>query len=127
MKLNARVPVMAGLSAVVLLSSTGCNRLRANDQINKGVADFKNARYESATTHFQNAVAIDPDNPNPRIYLATTYASQVVPGLDTPENKKMAQNAKDGFLEVLRQNPNDVVALKQIASLDRNTGKQEEA
>ncbi len=127
MKLNARVPVTGGLSALLLISSTGCARLRANDQINKGVADFKSARYESATNHFQNAVAIDPDNPNPRIYLATTYASQVVPNLDTPDNKKMAQHALDGFHEVLSRDPNDVVALKQIASLDRNIGKQEEA
>jgi Tfp pilus assembly protein PilF len=127
MKLNARVPVMAGLTALLLLSSTGCKRLRANDQINKGVSDFKNAKYESAENHFQNAVAIDPDNPNPHIYLATTYASQVVPNLDTPENKKLAQLAKDGFLDVLRRDPTDVIALKQIASLDRNIGNEEEA
>jgi hypothetical protein len=50
MKLNARVPVTAGMMALLLVSATGCNRLRANDQINKGVADFKNAKYESATS-----------------------------------------------------------------------------
>ena len=127
MKLNARVPVTAGLMALLLISATGCKRLRANDQINKGVADFKNGRYESATNHFQNAVAIDPDNPNPHIYLATTYASQVVPNLTTPENLKLAQQAKDGFLDVLKRDPNDVIALKQLASLDRSIGNQEEA
>jgi Tfp pilus assembly protein PilF len=127
MKLNVRVPVTAGLTALLLISSTGCKRLRANDQINKGVADFKNAKFESAENHFQNAVAIDPDNPNPHIYLATTYASQVVPNLDTPENKKLAQQAKDGFLDVLKRDPNDVIALKQLASLDRSIGNEEEA
>ncbi len=127
MKLNARVPVTAGLTALLLLSSTGCKRLRANDQINKGVADFKSAKYESAENHFQQAVAIDPDNPNPHIYLATTYASQVVPGLKTPENMKLAQQAKDGFLDVLKRDPNDVIALKQLASLDRAIGNEEEA
>ena len=127
MKLTARIPVTAGLMALLLMSSTGCKRLRANDQINKGVADFKNAKLESATNHFQQAVNIDPDYANARIYLATTYSSQVVPNLDTPENKKMAQQALDGFREVLSKDPNDVVALKQIASIDRNTGKQEEA
>lgn len=127
MKLTARVPATAGLMALVLISASGCKRLRANDQINKGVADFKNARLESATNHFQNAIDIDPDNPNPRIYLATTYSSQVVPNLDTPENKKMAQNALDNFQAVLARDPNDVVALKQIASIDRNMGKPAEA
>ncbi len=127
MKLTARVPVTSGLMALLFLSATGCDRLRANDQINKGVADFKNAKLESATNHFQNAVNIDPDNPNPRLYLATTYASQVVPNLDTPENKKLAQKALDGFQEILQKDPNNLNALKQIASLDRNIGKVEEA
>ena len=127
MKLTARVPVTAALMALSLLSATGCKRLRANDEINKGVADFKNARYESATNHFQNAVNIDPDNPNPRLYLATTYSSQVVPNLDTPENMRLAQKATEGFQEVLSKDPNDVTALKQIASIDFNTGKPEQA
>ncbi len=127
MKLTARVPVSAGLTALLLLSATGCARLRANDQINKGVADFKSARYESATVHFQNAATIDPDNPNPRIYLATTYASQVVPGLKSPENDKLAQEALDNFRQVLDKDPNNVIALKQIASIDRSIGKIDES
>jgi tetratricopeptide (TPR) repeat protein len=127
MKLTARVPVTAGLMALLLLSATGCKRLRANDQINKGVADFKNAKLESATNHFQNAVNIDPDYMNARIYLATTYSSQVVPNLDTPENKKFAQSALDGFQDVLQRDPQNLNALRQIATLKRNTGHPDEA
>ena len=127
MKLNARVPVTAGLMAFCLLSATGCERLRANDQINKGVADFKNAKLESATNHFQQAVQLDPSNPNPRIYLGTVYSSQVVPNLDTPDNKKMAQQAIDTFQQVRSRDPNTVNALEQIASIERNTGHPEEA
>lgn len=127
MKLTARVPVTAGLTALFLLSSTGCARLHANDQINKGVGDFKSARYESATVHFQNAAKIDPDNPNPRIYLAMAYASQVVPGLKSPENDKLAQEALDNFRLVLQKDPQNVIALKQIASIDRSLGKIDES
>jgi len=127
MKFTARVPATAGLMALVLFSATGCKRLRANDQINKGVADFKNAKLESATNHFQQAVDLDPDYMNARIYLATTYASQVVPNLDSPDNKKLAKEALDGFQEVLNRDPNNINALKQIASLDRNTGHPEQA
>ena len=65
MKLTARVPVTAGLTALLLLSATGCARLRANDQINKGVADFKSQRFESATVHFQNAREHRPGQPEP--------------------------------------------------------------
>ena len=127
MKLTARIPVTAGAMALLLTSAIGCQHLEANDQINKGVAAFKNARYEEAEGHFQKAISIDPDNPNPRLYLATTYASQIVPNLDTPDNKKVAQQALEGFGEVLRKDPNNINALKQIASIDHNTGHPEEA
>lgn len=127
MKLTAKVPVMACFTALLLMSTSGCAHLVANDQINKGVAAFKNARFEEAEDHFQKAISIDPNNPNPRLYLATTYASQVVPNLDSADNKKIAQKALDGFHDVLQRDPNNVNALKQIASIDRNTGKPEEA
>jgi tetratricopeptide (TPR) repeat protein len=118
---------MAGLTALLLLSATGCKRLQANDQLNKGVADFKNAKFESATDHFQRAVQIDPDNPNALVFLCTTYASQVVPNLDSNENKTMTHKALDCFRQVLAKNPNSVIALQQIASIDRNTGNPDEA
>ena len=127
MNLTARVSVTTGLTAFLLLSTTGCDHLRAADQLNKGVADFKNARFEAATNHFQNAVNIDPNYEMAKLYLATTYSSQIVPNLDTPENKAIAKKALDGFQAVLAKNPQDVTALKQIASIDRNTGHPEEA
>ena len=127
MKLTARIPVTAGLMALSLLSVTGCARLRAADQLNKGVAAFKNAKYEEATNHFQQAVSIDPNYNMAKLYLATTYSSQVVPNLNTPENLAMAHKAIDGFNEVLSRDPNDLTALRQIASLDRSIGKNDES
>lgn len=127
MKLTARIPVTAALVALLLGSATGCNRLKARDQLNKGVQAFKNARYEEATDHFQTAIQLDPNYPQAKLYLATAYSYQVVPNLDTPENLKIAQKALDGFNEVLAKDPNDLTALKQIASIDRNIKKLDEA
>ena len=39
----------------------------------------------------------------------------------------MAQKALDGFNAVLANNPNDLTALKQIASIDRNISKLDQA
>lgn len=127
MKLSARIPVTAALLALLLVTATGCNRLKARDQLNKGVAAFKNARYEEAVNHFQTAIELDPDYPAAKLYLATAYSYQVVPNLDTPENLKIAQKALDGFNAVLAKDPNDLTALKQIASIDRNIKKLDEA
>jgi tetratricopeptide (TPR) repeat protein len=126
MKLNARIPVLVAL-LTLLGTTSGCNFLKSRDQLNKGIAAFKNGQYEQATVDFQNAVQLDPKNPNAKLYLATTYASQVVPGLMDPANLAMAQKALDGFDEVLKTDPNDLTALKQIASIDRNINKLDQA
>ena len=122
MKLNARIPLLVALT-VLLGTSTGCSFLKSRDQLVKGVQAFKNAQYEQATDFFQEAIRLDPQNETAKLYLATTYASQVVPNLMTPDNLAIAQKAIDGFSAVLAKNPTDLTALKQIASIDRNIQK----
>jgi tetratricopeptide (TPR) repeat protein len=123
MKLTARIPVTAALLALLLVTATGCNKLKARDQLTKGVQAFKNARYEEAVNHFQESIALDPNYEDAKLYLATAYSYQVVPNLDTPENLAIAQKALDGFNAVLAKDPNDLTALKQIASISRNIKK----
>jgi tetratricopeptide (TPR) repeat protein len=127
MRLTARIPVTAALLALLLGSTTGCNKLKARDQLGKGVTAFKNNKYEEAVGHFQNAIQLDPDYAQAKLYLATSYSYQVVPNLDTPENLAVAQKALDGFQSVLAKDPTDLTALKQIASIDRNIKKLDEA
>src|SRR5581483_10990522 len=106
--------------ALSLLSAAGCNKLKARDQLNKGVTDYKNAKYEDAIEHFKNAVSLDPGLLTARLYLATAYAQQYIPGADTPENNQMGQQAIDEYKKVLDANPNreqKTTSLKGIASL----------
>jgi tetratricopeptide (TPR) repeat protein len=112
-----RIPVLAAATIALVASATGCKRLEARDQLNKGVQAYKQAKYEEAINHFQRAVSLDPTYPMTRLYLATAYANEVVPQLDTPENEKTAQMAIDGFKEVLSEHPDDSTSMKQIAAL----------
>ena len=122
-----RFLALAAATTLLVASSTGCKRLEARNQLNKGVEAYKQAKYEEAIDHFQKAVNLDPTYPMTRLYLATAYAQQVVPGLDTPENEKTAQTAIDGFQEVLREHPDDITSLKQIAALKYDLKKFNEA
>src|ERR1035437_1300711 len=122
MKFNARIPLLVALLAT-LGTATGCDFLKSRDQLTKGVAAFKNSQYEQATNYFQNAVRLDPKNETAKLYLATTYGSEVVPNLMTPENLSAAQKAIDGFNAVLANKPTDLTALKQIASINQNIQK----
>lgn len=117
MNRSARFPVLAVAALSLLAFTTGCNRLQARDQLNKGVQSYKSAKYEEAIGHFQKAVQLDPTLPMAKLYLATAYAQQVVPDLTTPDNIKLAQQAIDNYKEVLQKDPKDVNSLKGIASL----------
>ena len=112
------VRVLAGLFlALAVLASAGCTKLQARDHLNKGVQSYKNARYEEAIEHFKTAVSLDPSLLNARIYLATAYAQQYVPGAETPENKRYAEQAIGEYKKVLTVDPANVNAVKGIAYL----------
>ncbi|HEY3626065.1 MAG TPA: tetratricopeptide repeat protein [Terracidiphilus sp.] len=113
----ARIMALGVALTGMVLSLSGCNRLAARDQLNKGVDAYKSARYEEAIGHFQKATELDPSLPMAKSYLATALAQNVVPGLDTPENLKTAQQAISMFQEVLAKDPNDVNSMKQIAGI----------
>ncbi|MDT7810636.1 MAG: hypothetical protein QOH35_738 [Acidobacteriaceae bacterium] len=127
MKRSAYIPVLAVATLSLLTMVTGCSKLQARDQLIKGVQAYKNAKFEEAIDHFQNAERLDPTLQNAPLYLATAYAQQVVPDANTPENTKNAQLAVDAYQKVLAKDPNDLTALRGIAAVYLNTGKTQEA
>ena len=104
-------------AAVALLVGTGCDKLKARDHLNKGVQAYKNNKYEAAIDHFQQAVALDPTLINARLYLATAYAQQYIPGADTPDNNRMGEQAIDQYKQVLQVDPRNINSIKGIAYL----------
>jgi tetratricopeptide (TPR) repeat protein len=122
--------LMLAAVALALLSSVGCSKLRARDQLNKGVTAYKNAKYEEAIDHFQQSVALDSTLINAKMYLATAYAQQYIPGADTPDNNKMAEEAIKQYLSVLDMNAardQKVNSAKGIAYLYLNMKKFDDA
>ncbi|HTX75904.1 MAG TPA: tetratricopeptide repeat protein, partial [Terracidiphilus sp.] len=65
----ARFLALAVGTGAMVLSMSGCNRLAARDQLNKGVDAYKAARYEEAIGHFQKATELDPTLPMAKSYL----------------------------------------------------------
>ncbi len=116
-----RAYVPGGLALLLLLAgTTGCAKLKARDQLVKGVQEFKAGHYEQAIDRFQESIRLDPTYPNAHTYLATAYSYQVQPNNNTPQNLAIAQKALDGFNEVLQSKPDDVDSWRQLASIDRN-------
>ncbi len=111
------------ICAVLVLSLSGMTfcqhqpRQDAREELDLGVKDYKAAEYESATDHFQRAVMLDPDFPLAQLYLATAFAQQYIPGIDTDENQSTARKAIQAYEKVLRLQPDSVNSLKGTHSL----------
>jgi tetratricopeptide (TPR) repeat protein len=101
----------------VLLSTAGCNWLKARDQLNKGVHAYKAAKYEQAIEHFEAAIALDPKLINARLYLATALAQQYIPNLATEDNIAMGEKAIAAYKDVLEHAPDNINSVKGIAYL----------
>lgn len=116
----ARILALGVALTGMVLSMSGCQQLEARDQLNKGVDAYKSAHYEEAIGHFQRATELDPTLSMAKTYLATALAQNIVPGEQTPENLKTADQAIAIYQEVLNKNPNDVNSIKRIAGIYYN-------
>jgi len=116
---RSRITVALALAGLALAAlSAGCTKLRARDNLNRGIQFFKGAKYADAVTSFQEAVNLDPNYPTARLYLATAYMMQYIPGAQSPENMAYVKNAMDNFNKVLEMNPKETTAIESIASLN---------
>jgi tetratricopeptide (TPR) repeat protein len=102
---------------VLILGVSGCAKLRARDYLNKGVQSFKNGQYDVAIEDFKQAKDLDPTLMNARLYLATAYATQYIPGAPSQENMQFGNQAIKEFKEVLEQDRNNLSAIDGIGSI----------
>jgi tetratricopeptide (TPR) repeat protein len=110
--------VCVAMVLVVAAGASGCNKLRARDLLNKGVAAFKNAQFDAAVEDFKEAEELDPELINARLYLATAYASQYIPGAPSDENMRHGQEAIQEYRNVLEKDANNLSAIDGLASIE---------
>jgi len=109
----------AALAALLTLIGgvSGCAKLKARDLLNKGVAAFKNGQYDAAIENFKEAKDTDPTLLNARLYLATAYATEYIPGAPSPENQARGNQAVTEFKEVLETYPDNLSAIDGVGSI----------
>lgn len=111
-----RAATLAGL-LILAAGVSGCNKLKARDLLNKGVAAFKNGQYDAAVEDFKQSKALDPDLMNARLYLATAYASQYIPGAPSEQNMRLGEQAVSEFKEVLEKDDKNLSAIDGVGSI----------
>jgi hypothetical protein len=123
-----RVPLV--LVSVLLCATVSAFPQTSDDELKLGVAAYKSNHYQEAVRHFEKAVELDSDNINAHMYLATSYVSQYIPGVDRDDNKSMAEHAILQYQKVLdlnAKNDQKVNSAKGIAYLHLNMKNWDEA
>lgn len=118
-----RKPTITLILAVVaagIIAGSGCDKLRARDQLNKGVEAFSSGQYDQAIEHFKSAQQFDPSLTNAQLYLAAAYQAQYIPGAPSPDNLRNAQEAVKINQDILTADPNNLSAIDNLGSLTYN-------
>jgi tetratricopeptide (TPR) repeat protein len=116
MKQTLRLAAISLAIAAAVLS-TGCSKLQSRDEMNRGIQSYKSTHYLDAAEHFKKAIALDPQNQNAQLYLATSYMTQWIPGAESTENTRMYDAAEAEFQKVLEKDPKNATALASMAFL----------
>jgi tetratricopeptide (TPR) repeat protein len=89
----------------------------ARNALNQGVEAFKRGQFDEAARLFDHAKQLDPRLLNARLYLATTYASQYIPGAPNEENLRNGRQAVEEFKGVLAVDAENLSAIDGVGSM----------
>nr|HEV7953924.1 hypothetical protein [Candidatus Acidoferrales bacterium] len=109
--------VTVGVLAVVVLGLGGCDKLKARDQLNRGIQSFKSGQTDAAIEDFKRATELDPNLMMAKLYLGTAYQSSYIPGAPSDENQRMGKQALQEYQEVLNVDPNNLDAIDRVGAL----------
>lgn len=109
--------ILLAAALILAFGAAGCAKLKARDDLNKGVQAYNNAQFEQAIEYFKDATQNDPTLINARLFLAQAYAQQYIPGAPSEENKRNGEQAIAEWKKVLDTNPNNSTALAGIGSM----------
>jgi tetratricopeptide (TPR) repeat protein len=110
-------PIKAGAPPQQGVSTSSVNQEQAQQALNMGVQAFKEAQFDRAIELFTKAKELDPFLLNARLYLATAYASQFIPGAPSEDNARMGKLVTDAYKDVLQREPQNLSAIDGLASI----------
>ena len=95
----------------------------ACEQLRMGVNAYRQAKFAEAVFHFSNAADLDSNYVDARIYLGTALAQQYIPGGESPENLRMADQAIAAFEAALKLDAKNTTALTSLGQIYYNLKK----
>ena len=125
MRKAAVPPILIIVAAVMALG--GCDKLQARIELKKGNSYYKDEKYQDALKKFQEGLALDPSLKFAWRSVALSAMTAYHPGVDTPENRKLADTAIEAFKKYLEAFPEDQKAQDFLLNTFINANRFEDA
>jgi len=119
---------LSAFLAISIVSATA--QSPSDDEFMLGVQSYKHSNFEEAIQHFEKSVELNSSNTRARLYLATAYTQQYIPGADTPDNNELGAKAVEQYRRVIElgaEKDGMLNAVKGIAYLSLQMKRFEEA
>ncbi|MGD0214260.1 MAG: hypothetical protein ABSB87_13600 [Terriglobales bacterium] len=122
---------LSTICAVMLVSVVVAqtNAQSAQQEVQLGKQSLTKGKYDEAIEHFDNANNLLPNNPFVQLELADAFAQKYVPGVDTADNERVADQALSYYERVLEgvSKTASASAEKGIAFLNAQMNKFDES
>ena len=108
------------VAALVLLGAaglSGCNKIKARQEIKKGNEFFKATQYQAALANYQEAQRLDPGEKRLDKFIGETYMALYQPGSKHPKDLEFANNAIKRLQSYLAAYPNDKKVREYLVSM----------
>jgi tetratricopeptide (TPR) repeat protein len=114
-----RSPRLAGVAVLLLgtLAVSGCNKIRARQEIKKGNEFFKATQYQAALANYQEALRLDPGESRLHKFIGETYMALYQPGSKHPKDIEFANKAIQELQTYLKDYPNDKKVREFLVSM----------
>lgn len=114
-----RSPRLAGVAVLLLgaLALSGCNKIKARQEIKKGNEFFKATQYQAALANYQEALRLDPGEARLHKFIGETYMALYQPGSKHPKDLEFANKAIQELQTYLKDYPNDKKVREFLVSM----------
>jgi tetratricopeptide (TPR) repeat protein len=124
-----RSPRLAAVVVLVLafVGLSGCNKIKARQEIKKGNEFFKATQYQAALANYQEALRLDPGETRLHKFIGETYMAMYQPGSKHPKDVEFAGNAIKEMQTYLASYPNDKKVREFLVSMYLATDRYDDA
>jgi tetratricopeptide (TPR) repeat protein len=124
-----RSPRLAAAAILLMAAAglSGCNKIKARQEIKKGNEFFKATQYQAALANYQEALRLDPNETKLHKFIGETYMALYQPGSKHPKDLEFAAKAIQELQTYLKDYPDDRKVREFLVSMYLATDRFDDA